>query len=141
MSSNLTKSWQGGCLCGAVRYEINASLRKTSLCHCEDCRRASGAPVVAWTFFPHGTLRVLKGKPRLLVHAGRERTFCADCGTPLSFFDPEIPDEMEVTTCSLDHAFLAPQPEDHNWISDALPWLKVDDELPAYEQNTPIDAP
>ena len=141
MSTRSSSKWQGGCLCGAVRYEISASPRTTSLCHCEDCRRASGAPVVAWTFFPSGTLRFVKGDPRLLKHAERERTFCSDCGTPLSFFDPAIPGEFEVTTCSLDDPAHAPPPADHNWIIDALPWLKINDGLPAFEQNTPTDGP
>ncbi|WP_456237657.1 GFA family protein, partial [Geminicoccus flavidas] len=40
---------EGGCLCGAVRYAIE--LEEDDLadyCHCRECRRASGAPVVAW---------------------------------------------------------------------------------------------
>jgi hypothetical protein len=137
MTADLPHLWRGGCLCGAVRYEVTAIPRKTSLCHCEDCRRASGAPVVAWTFFPSGSLSFVHGDPCLLRHAERERTFCRDCGTPLTFFDPAIPSEFEVTTCSLDEGRVAPPPEDHNWTSDMLPWLRVNEDLLAYEQNTP----
>ena len=137
MSAVAKTHWQGGCLCGAVRYEVQAAPRQTSLCHCEDCRRASGAPVVAWTFFPSGSLSFVKGDPRMLHFAERERTFCADCGTPLTFFDPALPHEFEVTTCSLDDAASAPAPSDHNWIVDRLPWLRVNDDLPAYEHHTP----
>ena len=80
----------------------------------------------------------MKGEPRTLHHEERERTFCADCGTPLTFYDPAIPAEFEVTTCSLDEERLAPPPADHNWISDALPWLCLNEELPAYDQNAPV---
>ena len=121
----------GGCLCGATRYAIAADARYTSYCHCEDCRKASGAPVVAWTFFPADTLTWTKGKPKLLHFAGRERTFCPDCGTPLGFFDPEIPDEFEVTTCSLDQPELFP-PLDHTWTVDRLPWFETADSLPRH---------
>lgn len=137
MSEPVPMPWTGGCLCGAVRYEVHAAPRKTSLCHCADCRRATGSPVVAWTFFPTGTLRLIKGEPRTLHHECRERTFCSDCGTPLSFFDPAIPAEFEVTTCSLDQPELAPPPADHNWIVDRLRWLHVNEELPAFDHNTP----
>ena len=39
---------EGGCLCGAVRYRISGSPLSSVNCHCESCRRASGAPAVAW---------------------------------------------------------------------------------------------
>ena len=126
---------EGRCLCGATRYAIDAVPRFTSYCHCEDCRRASGSPVVPWTFFPTGTLRWTKGAPKLLRYAGRERTFCPDCGTPLSFFDPGIPEEYEVTTCSLDDPNLMP-PRDHTWTEDQLPWFQVADGLPRHRQWT-----
>jgi hypothetical protein len=73
----------------------------------------------------------------MLRHAERERTFCSDCGTPLTFFDPSIPAEFEVTTCSLDDAPVAPPPADHNWMRDALPWLRVNEDLPAFDENAP----
>lgn len=125
----------GGCLCGATRYAIDATARHTSYCHCEDCRKASGAPVVAWTFFPAGTLSWTKGASKLLLFAGRERTFCPDCGTPLGFFDPAIPDEFEVTTCSLDHPELFP-PRDHTWTKDRLTWFETADALPRHANHT-----
>jgi hypothetical protein len=125
----------GGCLCGATRYGIDAEPRYTSYCHCEDCRKASGAPVVAWTFFPAGSLRWSKGEPKLLLFAGRERTFCSDCGSPLSFFDPAIPSEFEVTTCSLDDPSVSP-PVDHTWVEDRLPWFDTADSLPRHERYT-----
>lgn len=125
----------GGCLCGATRYEIDAEPRFTSYCHCQDCRKASGAPVVAWTFFPSGSLRWTGGEPKLLKFADRERTFCPECGTPLSFFDPAIPSEYEVTTCSLDDPTLVP-PSDHTWVEDRLPWFDTADKLPRHERYT-----
>ena len=122
----------GGCLCGATRYQIDAEPRYTSYCHCGDCRRASGAPVVAWTFFPAGTLAWSKGEPKALFFEERERTFCPECGTPLSFYDPAIPAEFEVTTCSLDDPCLLP-PRDHNWVVDRLPWFETADSLPRHD--------
>ena len=32
----------GGCLCGAVRYEVRGPLRDVLICHCTECRRWSG---------------------------------------------------------------------------------------------------
>jgi len=127
----------GGCLCGNVRYEVPDNPHGTSLCHCEDCRRASGAPAVAWTFFPAGSLRWIRGEAKTITWAERFRTFCPDCGTPLSFYDPALPDQYEVTTCSLDEPGKCP-PGDHNWIADRLEWFETADDLPRFPHNTPL---
>lgn len=125
----------GGCLCGAIRFRIAAPALQSTLCHCEDCRRASGAPVVAWTFFPSGSLIWEKGSPKTLQHADRERTFCGDCGSPLTFFDPSIPHLFEANTNSLDHPADHP-PADQCWLADALPWPT--EGLPTYPHAAPL---
>ena len=128
---------RGGCLCGAVRYEIRGRALGTTLCHCEDCRRASGAPFVVWTFFVAGGLSWTRGRPKLLLHAERERTFCGDCGGPLSFFDPSIPGLFEVNTNSLDHPSDHP-PTDQCWTCDRLRWAALAVKLPSFEQAAPL---
>ena len=40
--------FEGGCLCGATRYVVQGDPVVVALCHCSMCRRAAGAPVVAW---------------------------------------------------------------------------------------------
>ena len=128
----------GGCLCGLIRYRIASEPTGTTLCHCEDCRKASGAPVVAWTFFPgpiHTSLTFEDREPRFLEFAGRQRTFCPNCGSPISFYDPTLPDQFEVTTCTLDDAW-STRPVDHNWICDRLPWFDTIDGLPRHERET-----
>jgi hypothetical protein len=129
-------SWTGRCLCGAVRYECRADPIRTSLCHCEDCRRASGAPAVAWTFFPAASFRFIQGSPRSIAWAGRTRTFCSLCGSPLTFSDPSTPQFIEVTTATLDRAD-ALSLDDHNWTTDRLPWFDTRDSAPRYPHNTP----
>ncbi|MFN9849054.1 MAG: GFA family protein [Alphaproteobacteria bacterium] len=32
-----------------------------ALCHCSDCRRHAGAPVVGWTMYPEEALRITRG--------------------------------------------------------------------------------
>jgi len=130
----------GGCLCGAVRYEIRGRALQTTLCHCEDCRRASGAPFVAWTFFQSGGLSWKKGGPKILHHAARERSFCGDCGSPLTFFDPSIPQLFEANTNTLDDPSRYP-PSDQCWTSDAIPWMEGTAGLPRFAEASPLPAP
>ncbi len=127
----------GGCLCGAVRYKVQGPAVQTTLCHCEDCRRASGAPVVAWTFFRSGALSWEKGSAKLVVFAERERSFCGDCGTPLMFYDPGIPEWFEINTNTLDdpevHA-----PSDECWTEDRLPWGLSAGGIPSFHREAPL---
>ena len=127
----------GGCLCGAVRYQVRGPAVQTTLCHCEDCRRASGAPVVAWTFFRRGALTWTGGLAKVVVFAGRERSFCGDCGTPLMFYDPAIPEWFEVNTCSFDDP-LPHVPADECWTDDRLPWISCLGRVPAFPVSAPL---
>lgn len=42
---------KGGCHCGTVRYETTGESITHALCHCSDCRRHAGAPMVGWAMF------------------------------------------------------------------------------------------
>src|SRR3954447_2166605 len=123
----------GGCLCGAVRYEAAGQPYNLTHCHCADCRRSSGAAFVTWSSFRRTEFRFTHGEARVLLWAGRVRTFCPTCGTPLTFLAAPDADEIDVTVCSFDHPETV-SPADHAWIEDRLSWIRLADELPAYGQ-------
>ena len=54
----------GGCCCGAIRYEVSGAISNPTLCHCPTCRRASGAPNVAWFSIAPAALRWVQGSAR-----------------------------------------------------------------------------
>jgi hypothetical protein len=73
----------GGCLCGAVRYEVRGALRDVVVCHCSRCRRTHGH-VGAYTEVASDALRLLEDRGlRWYVADGRERGFCRECGASL----------------------------------------------------------
>jgi hypothetical protein len=47
---------EGRCLCGAVRFTADGPPKWTGYCHCQSCRRHTGAPVSAYAGFDPGTL-------------------------------------------------------------------------------------
>ncbi|MDP1906963.1 MAG: GFA family protein, partial [Hyphomicrobium sp.] len=51
----------GGCHCGAIRYQAEGDVLTHALCHCTDCRRHAGAPMVGWTMYPQAAVAVTKG--------------------------------------------------------------------------------
>ena len=76
----------GGCHCGAIRYAIDGKAINHALCHCTDCRRSAGAPMVGWTMYPSDAVKVTQGTPKIYKSSenGR-RHFCPDCGTGLFY--------------------------------------------------------
>lgn len=128
---------EGGCLCGALRYEVRGEPITVALCHCTKCRRSAGAPVVAWAMFERGAFAFVQGKPA--VHRsspGAERGFCEKCGTQLTFTAEFLPGLVDLTVASLDDAAALP-PRMHIWDSSRLPWLECSDALPRHPELPP----
>lgn len=119
---------KGGCRCAAVRYVIRADVAHTSICHCSDCRRSSGAPCVAWMGVPNEGLAVTQGSPkRWRGDRGALRDFCADCGTHLFYTNVElIPGLTDVAIATLDDPERCPPQiqvqalERIGWLDEAL---------------------
>ncbi len=125
---------EGGCLCGAVRYRISASPRSVSVCHCATCRRAAGAPSVAWATFPAASFDFGPGAPAAFASSpGVTRTHCPRCGTSLTFQDGS--DAIDVTLCSLDDPEAVP-PTHETWLAHRLSWEAVGPARPGYEQGS-----
>jgi hypothetical protein len=125
-------SYQGGCACGAVRYEALGPAENLCFCHCASCRRAAGASPVAWATFASERFRVTRGT--LARHASSPpvtRGFCAVCGTSLSYVHSGRPDQTDVTLASLD-APGALKPERHIWVADRVDWAPLGDGLPQH---------
>ncbi len=136
MSSKFMKAnvIYGGCLCGSIRYEATGTPYNITHCHCEDCRRSSGAAFVTWASFRRDAFRFTSGEPREVHWAGRLRSFCPTCGTSLTFMAMPDADEVDVTVCSFDRPESV-APADHTWVDDRLPWIRLADHLPAYPQK------
>jgi hypothetical protein len=122
----------GGCLCGAVRYRAGGAPRRTTHCHCQHCRRSSGAPFVTWSEFEAPGFVFVSGTPASYEsRPGVTRQFCAACGTQLTYRNADTPGSIDVTACSLDEA-AGVVPEDHVWCDRMLPWIHLEDGLPRH---------
>ena len=128
---------QGGCFCGRIRYEVTGIRFHETNCHCSICRRTTGAPFVAWFSVRPSEFRWLSGRPsRFRSSTQATRSFCAHCGTQLTFEDHGYPDEIDVTTSSLNQPDAVP-PRDHTHVSSRLPWIALADGLPQFSQARP----
>ena len=123
----------GGCHCGAVRYRVNGEPEHVALCHCSDCRKASGAPMVAWVAFGEADFAVTQGEAKTRNSSGQAmRSFCADCGTPLWFRNAEVlPGIVDVQLATLDDpdAFT---PQAHIQVAERIGWMAEAHRLPEF---------
>lgn len=125
----------GGCYCGAIRYEIHSAAFDSTLCHCATCRKLSAAPAVAWFSVGRDGLRWVRGAAKMFESSPRvSRSFCADCGTPLTYANADTPDRIDVSTCSLDEPGDV-APENHTWCKYRLSWDRAVDNLPGYPEG------
>lgn len=122
----------GGCLCGAIRYRTDGEPFHLSICHCSLCRRASGAPFVAWFSVPRANLAVASGSPSWFrSSAWGERGFCQRCGTALFYRSGELIEEIDITIASLDDPELL-APRDQLYAADRIRWIDGVHLLPAF---------
>lgn len=126
---------KGGCYCGAVRYEAAGTPFNETSCHCTICRRTTGAPFVAWFSVRREDFHFAAGPPtRFNSTAKASRSFCGRCGTQLTFESGDTPDEIDISTASLDEPDAVP-PLDHIWTRSKLSWIRLADGLPEYPQS------
>ena len=125
----------GQCLCGAIRYQLTGEPRHVAVCHCRDCRRSAGAPMVSWAMFPESALTLLQGQPRTINSSGSAmRSFCPDCGTGLFYRNAvNLPGIVDVQSATLDDPDALP-PGVQIQVAERLRWMQQAHELPAFER-------
>lgn len=129
--------WTGGCLCGAVRYRARGKPFEITHCHCDTCRRAAGAAFVTWLSFRSPDFTFTKGRPGRFQSSPRGiRSHCRRCGTPLTFVNPQEPDEVDVTVFSLDAPDRA-RPSSHSWYRRRARGIRLADRLPKHPGDLP----
>jgi hypothetical protein len=124
---------EGGCHCGAVRFAVEGTPRRVALCHCADCRRCAGAPMVAWAVVKEDQFRLLRGTPATYASSehGR-RHFCAACGTPLTYTNAQwAPGEVDVQVATLDDPD-ALAPTEQVQTAERIGWMPTAHTLPAH---------
>ncbi len=133
MSDNPTQH-RGRCLCGAVTFEAEGAPRWVAHCHCQSCRRATGAPITTYVCFANADFRFTGVEPaKFQSSADATRRSCPRCASPISYENANLSDEIHIHISALDNAG-AYHPQAHVFCVDALPWLKIDDGLRRHDK-------
>ena len=127
----------GGCLCGAVRYEVTEPLVSASYCHCTRCQRRSGTAASAQARVAPGALRIVQGEELVREFAppdGWPKCFCSACGSALWSRHPtEDLRSVRLGTFDADPGI---KPQWRQFVAYAAPWEAIpDDGLPRYPEG------
>ncbi len=124
----------GHCHCGAISYSVEGEPQHSSFCHCEDCRRSAGAPVVGWAAFKAADLAVTGSPASYASSEHAVRQFCGTCGTGLFYVNEQVlPGLVDIQIATLDDPEALP-PQLHVQAAERLSWMKNIDALPAFER-------
>lgn len=128
----------GGCICGAVRFEVSADPLMMVKCHCRDCQQVSGGPYAPAILFPFNAFKLTKGMLQRfatpsLAGGDNVRGFCVICGSRLTV--GENPDKVliGVLASSLENPGQF-KPQMDTFVSDAWPWDVMDQRMPKHRQ-------
>ena len=128
-------TYSGRCMCGAITYQLSGEPKSVALCHCADCRRSAGAPVVAWAMFGEAALSVTRGQPKTINSSGTAmRSFCPDCGSGLFYRNAAVlPGLVDIQSATLDDPDALP-PKMQIQTAERLAWMTHLGELPGFER-------
>jgi hypothetical protein len=126
---------EGGCQCGAIRYEVKGTPQHVALCYCDDCRKSCGAPMVSFAAFLKDEFTLLQGDPKVYNSSGETlRSFCGTCGTSL-FYQNEtfLPGIVDIQSATLDDPAVLP-PTGHIQTVERIGWMATTHSLPEFER-------
>ena len=139
MSAGSSKTWTGGCLCGAVRFRAQGEPLDVASCHCINCRKMSGAAFATFVVFSPeqfewsgGELGSYAASPDLV------RAFCRNCGSPVGSWRVSERDKWIIAWAGAFDQAEALEPRHHIFAKDELPWLHLEDGLtrfPLFPEN------
>lgn len=136
----MTRSYTGGCACGAVRYEIAAEPNMMFKCQCRQCQRDSGTGHGSHLTFPREAAKFAGevGQWLMVGEGGTEklRAFCPTCGAPVYVTFPGMPSLFGISAASLDEPGRF-KPTFVCWTAAGHAWDHVDPALPKFDKMPP----
>ena len=114
--------WDGGCLCGGIRFRVSAPPLLTMACHCTGCQKLSASAYSLSIAVPVSGFTITRGKPVIGgLHRQHRQLYCPYCKNWV-FTQPDGLDFINVRATMLDeHQWFTPFIE--FFTSEKLPWV------------------
>jgi len=133
--ANTTDVLTGRCYCGKTTVSTTQAPQTVAYCHCTDCRRWTSAPVAAFAAFDENEVAFFPNEGRQVsATPGVTRTFCSDCGTPLTGRYDYLPGQVYIGVSIFDQCDDL-EARIHCHEASRLNWLNIDDQLPRVDSS------
>ena len=130
----------GGCLCGAIRFEINGPIRNIVFCHCSQCRKVQGSAYATNGIVNANDFRITQGEDSLSCYGeapGQGKYFCRHCASPMMSKNDAFPGQVRVRLGTIE-SDITERPAAHIFVGSKAVWDVIpDDGLPRYEGHEP----
>jgi hypothetical protein len=129
--------YTGNCLCGGVRFRIEAELGPIQVCHCSQCRKAQGTPFATNSPVSLAAFHLLSGAELLSVFEsspGKRRVFCSRCGSPVYSTKDSVPGVLRIRAGLINEP-LSVRPVAHFHTGSKVNWWPINDGLPQFEAD------
>lgn len=124
-----TNKYEGRCLCGNIEYVLNGRPVWIGYCHCESCRRATGAAAATHVGANLSDIEFVKGELKIFESSsGVRRGFCSDCGSPLTYDSDRYESYIQIYIGSFDEPERL-TPHAHVNCSERISWFNTEDQL------------
>ena len=132
------KGFTGSCLCRAITYNTNTAPLRTFNCHCEDCRKCSGAPYLTNIFVKEGDLYI-QGNLKSYIHKSESgnkitKKFCEQCGCQMFSLNEGRPGLVRIHAGTVNELEVI-KPQGDVWVSKKIPSIKIDESLDQFQKN------
>ena len=131
---------RGGCLCGAVAFEIRGRISPIQTCLCSRCRKASGSAFGASLLCATKSFAWVRGQAEITTYplsTGFVSAFCRFCGSPLPM--PTMEGKVKAIPAGCLDGDLGTRILRHTFVGSKADWFELADSLPRHDEFAPQD--
>ena len=127
----VTQAIDGGCQCGAIRYQLQGESKMLYACHCSDCQKQSSSAFGMSLIVAPSNLRFVRGEEQLRRWdtrgddgAIKRCFFCPNCGTRIYHGSARDGEDISIKAGTLDDTS-GLRPVAQIWLRSAQPWTAL----------------